>query len=79
MNMIVQMLQVLVEIVEKFDEEILDINTITPKIKCNTVKFLKISEKIFINKFQKKDAIELLKINHRNIEKFEYVEANGFI
>ena len=51
MNMIVNVTGI-GEIVEKFDEEILNIETITPKVKCNTGEIFKIFRDNFIKRFQ---------------------------
>jgi 4-diphosphocytidyl-2-C-methyl-D-erythritol kinase len=65
------------EIVEKFDEEILDINTITPKIKCNTGEIFKNFRENFYKQISEKDAVELLKIKSIEIlKKFHIKEAN---
>lgn len=65
------------EIVEKLDEEILDINTITPKIKCNTGEIFKNFRENFYKQISEKDAVELLKIKSIEIlKKFHIKEAN---
>lgn len=65
------------EIVEKYDEEILDIETITPHIECNTGEIFK----IFRNKFYKEisfdDKMKLLNLNSKEILKtLDINEAN---
>lgn len=48
------------EIVEKFDEEILDIQTITPKIKCDTGEIFSIFRNKFYKQIQDDEALKLL-------------------
>ena len=55
------------EIVEKFDEEILDIDTITPKVKCNTGEIFKIFRENFYKQISKEDANRLLKMKSTEI------------
>ena len=65
------------EIVKKFDEEILEIETITPKIKCNTGEIFKVFRENFYKQISEQDAIELL--NMKSIEilkRFNISEAN---
>ena len=50
------------EIVEKFDEEILDIETITPQIKCNTGEIFKVFRENFYKQISNQDADNLLKL-----------------
>ena len=50
------------EIVEKFDEEILNIDTITPKIKCNTGEIFKVFREKFYKQISKEEADKLLKM-----------------
>ena len=50
------------EIVEKFDEEILNIDTITPKIKCNTGEIFKVFRENFYKQISKEEANRLLKM-----------------
>ncbi len=63
------------EIVEKFDEEILNIQTITPKVKCNTGEIFKIFREKFYKQISKEEADKLLKmksidiLNEYNIKK----------
>lgn len=65
------------EIVEKFDEEILDIETITPQIKCNTGEIFKNFRENFYKQISTEDASELLKIKSIEIlKKFDIKDAN---
>ena len=65
------------EIVEKFDEEVLDIETITPKIKCDTGKIFNIFREKFYKQISKEDAKRLLSMNSLDILKeFNIYEAN---
>ena len=57
------------EIVEKFDEEILDIKTITPKIKCNTGEIFKIFREKFYKQISKEEAKKLLDMKSTDILK----------
>ena len=50
------------EIVEKFDEEILNIDTITPNIKCNTGEIFKVFRESFYKQISKNEADKLLKM-----------------
>ena len=50
------------EIVEKFDEEILNIDTITPKVKCNTGEIFKVFRENFYKQITKEEANRLLKM-----------------
>ena len=50
------------EIVEKFDEEMLNIDTITPKIKCNTGEIFKVFRENFYKQISKEEANRLLKM-----------------
>ena len=50
------------EIVEKFDEEILNIDTITPDIKCNTGEIFKFFREIFYKQISEEEANRLLKM-----------------
>ncbi len=50
------------EIVEKFDEEILNIDTITPNIKCNTGEIFKVFREKFYKQISKEEADKLLKM-----------------
>ena len=65
------------EIVEKFDEEILDIDTITPKIKCNTGEIFKTFREIFYKQISKEEANKLLKMKSTQIlNNFDITQAN---
>ena len=50
------------EIVEKFDEEILNIDTITTKVKCNTGEIFKVFRENFYKQISKEEANRLLKM-----------------
>ena len=65
------------EIVEKFDEEILNIETITPKIKCNTGEIFKVFREKFYKQISNEDANKLLKMESTEIlNNFDIKEAN---
>lgn len=65
------------EIVEKFHEEILDIQTITPQIKCNTGEIFKIFRKDFYKQISKEESAKLLNMKSINILKeFSIKDAN---
>ena len=65
------------EVVEKFDEEILDIHTITPNIKCNTGEIFKIFRKDFYKQISKEEAKKLFNMKSIDILKeFNIKEAN---
>ena len=65
------------EIVEKFDEEILNIETITPKIKCNTGEIFKVFREKFYKQISNKDANKLLKMKSTEIlNNFDIKDAN---
>lgn len=65
------------EEVSKFDEEILDIEVITPDIKCNTGEIFKIFADMFYKQISSKDAKELMSMKSRDIlKKFSLNEAN---
>ena len=65
------------EIVEKFDEEILDIEIITPQIKCNTGEIFKVFRENFYKQISSEDADNLLKLKSINILKqFDIKNAN---
>lgn len=55
------------EIVEKFDEEKLDIDTITPKILCDTGEIFSIFRKNFYKQISNDDANKLLKMKSIDI------------
>ena len=65
------------EIVEKFDEEILDIEIITPQIKCNTGEIFKVFRENFYKQISNEDADNLLKLKSIDILKqFDIKDAN---
>lgn len=65
------------EIVEKFDEEILDIEIITPQIKCNTGEIFKVFRENFYKQISNQDADNLLKLKSIDILKqFDIKDAN---
>lgn len=65
------------EIVEKFHEEILDIQTITPNIKCNTGEIFEIFRKDFYKQISKEEAKKLFNMKSIDILKeFNIKEAN---
>ena len=65
------------EIVEKFDEEILDIDTITPKIQCNTGKIFNVFREKFYKQISKEEENRLIKLSSKEILKeFNIYEAN---
>lgn len=55
------------EIVEKFDEEILNIDTITPNIKCNTGEIFKVFRENFYKQISEEEANRLLKMKSIDI------------
>lgn len=65
------------EIVEKFDEEILNIDTITPKIKCNTGEIFKIFREKFYKQISKEQSKRLLSMTSLDIlREFDIKNAN---
>ena len=52
---------------EKFDEGILNIETITPKIKCNTGEIFKVFREKFYKQISNEDANKLLKMKSTEI------------
>lgn len=62
------------EIVEKFDEEILDIETITPKIQCNTGEIFNCFRQNYYKQISKDDANKLLKMKSVDILKSLTIE-----
>ncbi|MDZ7818453.1 MAG: 4-(cytidine 5'-diphospho)-2-C-methyl-D-erythritol kinase [Aliarcobacter sp.] len=65
------------EIVEKFDEEILNIDTITPNIKCNTGEIFKIFREKFYKQISKEESIRLLNMKSIDIlNEFNIKKAN---
>lgn len=55
------------EIVEKFDEEILDIEVITPDIKCNTKEIFEVFREKFYKEITKKDKEKLFSLKSKQI------------
>ena len=55
------------EIVKKFDEEILNIDTITPKIKCNTGEIFTIFREKYYKEISKEESIRLLNMKSLDI------------
>lgn len=65
------------EIVEKFDEGLLNIETFTPNIKCNTGEIFKVFRENFYKEISQKEASKLLNMNSLDILKeFNINEAN---
>ncbi len=65
------------EIVEKFDEEILDIEVVTPKIECNTGQIFNRFREKFYNEIDDKTRNRLLTLKSKEIlKKFDIFEAN---
>ena len=65
------------EIVKKFDEETLDIETITPQVKCNTGEIFKVFREKFYKQISTKDANKLLEMKSIEIIKvFNISQAN---
>ncbi|TLP41257.1 4-(cytidine 5'-diphospho)-2-C-methyl-D-erythritol kinase [Arcobacter arenosus] len=65
------------EIVEKFEEEILDIEVITPKVECNTGEIFKIFRDKFYKEISKDDTEKFLKMNSIDIlQTLDIYEAN---
>lgn len=65
------------EIVEKFDEELLNINTITPKIMCNTGEIFTIFRNQYYKEISKEESKKLLAMKSKDIlELFSIEEAN---
>ena len=65
------------EIVEKFDEDILDIETITPNIQCDTGEIFRIFREKFYKQIQKDEAKRLLSMNSLDIlNEFNIYDAN---
>ncbi len=65
------------EIVEKFDEDILNIEIVTPKIECNTGEIFKRFREKFYNEIEDKIRDELLTLKSKEILKtFDIFEAN---
>ena len=65
------------EKVEKFEEEVLNIDTITPKIECNTGEIFKVFREKFYKQISKEEEKRLLSLNSKDILKeFDIYEAN---
>jgi len=65
------------EIVEEFQEEVLDIDTITPKIMCNTGEIFSIFREKFYKEISEYDAKKLLEMKSKEIlEQFDVKNAN---
>ena len=65
------------EIVEKFDEEMLNIDTITPNIKCNTGEIFKVFRENFYKQISKEESNRLLNMKSLDILKeFDIKKAN---
>ena len=65
------------EIVERFDEEILDIDTLTPKIECDTGMIFKVFRESFYKQISKEETKRLLSMNSLDILKeFNIYDAN---
>ena len=65
------------EIVEKFEEEVLDVHTITPKIKCDTGKIFNIFREKFYKQISKEEENRLLGLSSKEILKeFSIYDAN---
>jgi len=65
------------EIVERFDEDVLDIETITPKIMCNTGEIFTNFREKFYKQISNEDAKELLSMKSIDIlNRFNIKEAN---
>lgn len=65
------------EIVERFDEEILDIEVITPQVKCNTKEIFEVFRDKFYKEINKKEEKELVNLKSKQIlRKLTIFEAN---
>ena len=65
------------EIVEKFDEEILDMDTITPKIKCDTGEVFRLFREKFYKQVSKEESNKLLKMKSKDIlNEYDINQAN---
>lgn len=65
------------EIVEKFEEEILDIDVITPKIECNTGQIFTKFRDSFYKEINNKEKHDLLTLKSKEIlDKLDIYEAN---
>ncbi len=65
------------EIVEKFEEEILDFDIITPKIKCNTAEIFTRFRDKFYKEIKKDEKEKLLNLKSKQIiKRYNISEAN---
>jgi 4-diphosphocytidyl-2-C-methyl-D-erythritol kinase len=65
------------ELVSKFDEELLNIDTITPNIKCNTGEIFKIFREKFYKQISKEESNRLLNMKSIDIlEEFSINDTN---
>jgi 4-diphosphocytidyl-2-C-methyl-D-erythritol kinase len=65
------------ELVDKFNEEILDIETITPKVKCNTGEIFRVFREKYYKQISKEESLRLLKMKSIDILKeFNIKNAN---
>ena len=65
------------EIVEEFKEDILDIKTFTPKIKCHTGNIFTLFREKYYKEITKNESEKLLKMNSKNvINNFSINECN---
>jgi len=65
------------EIVEKFDEDMLNIEVFTPKISCDTAKIYKTFRENFYKELNKDEVKELFATNSKDIlKKFDIKNAN---
>jgi 4-diphosphocytidyl-2-C-methyl-D-erythritol kinase len=65
------------ELVERFNEDILDITTITPNIKCDTGEIFKVFRENFYKQISKEDEKRLMSLNSKDIlNEFNIDEAN---
>lgn len=65
------------EIVQKFHEEILDIEVITPQIECDTGKIFRVFSEKFYKQINKKDKEKLLNLNSKQVlNSLDINEAN---
>jgi 4-diphosphocytidyl-2-C-methyl-D-erythritol kinase len=65
------------EVVEKFEEEVLDIKTITPNIECNTAEIFSLFREHFYKQISKEEAKRLVSLKSIDIlNKLNIKEAN---
>jgi len=65
------------EVVEKFDEDLVDISTITPNIKCDTGKIFKNFREKFYKEITKEEASKLISMKSKDILNYlDIEEAN---